>query len=65
MSSTFCPSSFGMSGGSALHQLGSCRHLLPSTIIGLSIAAAVPVHESSMLHVVFNALLLLAYRKDA
>ena len=36
--------------------------LVPATILGLSIGAAVAVHEGSTLLVVFNALRLLAYR---
>ena len=35
-----------------------------STIMGLGIGAAVAVHEGSTLLVVFNALRLLAYRKE-
>lgn len=37
--------------------------LVPATIMGLSMGAAVAVHEGSTLLVVFNALRLLAYRK--
>ncbi|MBL8577214.1 MAG: heavy metal translocating P-type ATPase [Mesorhizobium sp.] len=42
--------------------LGVVAILIPSTIMGLSIGAAVAVHEGSTLLVVFNALRLLAYR---
>lgn len=45
--------------------LGIVAILVPSTIMGLSIGAAVAIHEGSTLLVVFNALRLLAYRKDA
>jgi Cd2+/Zn2+-exporting ATPase len=36
--------------------------LVPSTLFGLSIGAAVLMHEGSTVLVVFNALRLLAYR---
>lgn len=42
--------------------LGIVAVLVPATIMGLSIGAAVAVHEGSTLLVVFNALRLLAYR---
>ena len=42
--------------------LGIVAVLVPATIFGLSIGAAVAVHEGSTLVVVFNALRLLAYR---
>lgn len=42
--------------------LGVVAFLIPSTIFGLSIGAAVAFHEGSTLLVVFNALRLLAYR---
>ncbi|MAS13081.1 heavy metal translocating P-type ATPase (plasmid) [Nitratireductor rhodophyticola] len=42
--------------------LGIVAVLVPATIFGLSIGAAVAVHEGSTLLVVFNALRLLAYR---
>lgn len=42
--------------------LGVVAILVPATILGLSIGAAVAVHEGSTLLVVFNALRLLAYR---
>ena len=42
--------------------LGIVAVLVPATIFGLSIGAAVSVHEGSTLLVVFNALRLLAYR---
>lgn len=45
--------------------LGIVAILVPSTIMGLSIGAAVAIHEGSTLLVVFNALRLLAYRKVA
>jgi len=45
--------------------LGVVAILVPSTIMGLSIGIAVAFHEGSTLLVVFNALRLLAYRKDA
>lgn len=45
--------------------LGIVAILVPSTIMGLSIGAAVAIHEGSTLLVVFNALRLLAYRKEA
>ncbi|MEE1922094.1 heavy metal translocating P-type ATPase [Pseudomonas sp. 148P] len=45
--------------------LGVVAILVPSTIMGLSIGAAVAIHEGSTLLVVFNALRLLAYRKNA
>ncbi|MDZ4020587.1 heavy metal translocating P-type ATPase [Pseudomonas sichuanensis] len=44
--------------------LGIVAILVPSTILGLSIGAAVAIHEGSTLLVVFNALRLLAYRRD-
>lgn len=44
--------------------LGIVAILVPSTIMGLSIGAAVAINEGSTLLVVFNALRLLAYRKD-
>ena len=43
--------------------LGIVAVLVPATIMGLSIGAAVAVHEGSTLLVVFNALRLLAYKK--
>jgi Cd2+/Zn2+-exporting ATPase len=42
--------------------LGVVVLLVPSTIAGLSIGAAVAMHEGSTLVVVVNALRLLAYR---
>ncbi|WMD19723.1 heavy metal translocating P-type ATPase [Achromobacter seleniivolatilans] len=42
--------------------LGIVAVLVPATILGLSMGAAVAVHEGSTLLVVFNALRLLAYR---
>jgi Zn2+/Cd2+-exporting ATPase len=42
--------------------LGVVALLVPATIMGLSIGAAVAVHEGSTLLVVINALRLLAYR---
>lgn len=45
--------------------LGVVVLLVPSTIMGLSIGAAVAVHEGSTVLVVFNALRLLAYREKA
>ncbi|CAN7765991.1 heavy metal translocating P-type ATPase [Pseudorhodoferax sp. LjRoot39] len=42
--------------------LGIVAVLVPATIMGLGIGAAVAVHEGSTLLVVFNALRLLAYR---
>lgn len=42
--------------------LGVVAFLVPATIFGLSIGAAVALHEGSTLLVVFNALRLLAYR---
>ena len=42
--------------------LGVVAFLVPATIMGMSIGAAVAVHEGSTLLVVFNALRLLAYR---
>lgn len=42
--------------------LGIVAVLVPATIFGLSMGAAVAVHEGSTLLVVFNALRLLAYR---
>ena len=44
--------------------LGVVAILVPATIMGLGIGAAVAVHEGSTLLVVFNALRLLAYRSD-
>ena len=44
--------------------LGVVALLVPLTIMGLGIGAAVAVHEGSTLLVVFNALRLLAYRKE-
>ncbi|MBH3409953.1 heavy metal translocating P-type ATPase [Pseudomonas putida] len=54
---------------SIIHQnlfgsLGIVAILVPSTIMGLSIGAAVAIHEGSTLLVVFNALRLLAYRRS-
>ena len=46
----------------AFVSLGVVALLVPATILGLSIGAAVAVHEGSTLLVVFNALRLLAYR---
>ena len=43
--------------------LGVVAVLVPATILGLGIGAAVAVHEGSTLLVVFNALRLLAYRE--
>ncbi|GHC93034.1 ATPase [Pseudorhodoferax aquiterrae] len=43
--------------------LGIVAVLVPATIMGLGIGAAVAVHEGSTLLVVFNALRLLAYRE--
>ena len=45
--------------------LGVVALLVPATILGLGIGAAVAVHEGSTLLVVFNALRILAYRADA
>ena len=45
--------------------LGIVAILVPSTIMGLSIGAAVAIHEGSTLLVVFNALRLLAYRRSS
>ena len=45
--------------------LGVVALLLPATIFGLGIGPAVLAHEGSTLVVVFNALRLLAYRKQA
>jgi Zn2+/Cd2+-exporting ATPase len=45
--------------------LGVVALLVPATILGLGIGAAVAVHEGSTLLVVFNALRLLAYRDAA
>lgn len=42
--------------------LGVVALLVPATILGLGIGAAVAIHEGSTLLVVFNALRLLAYR---
>lgn len=44
--------------------LGVVALLVPATILGLGIGAAVAVHEGSTLVVVFNALRLLAYRDN-
>jgi Cd2+/Zn2+-exporting ATPase len=45
--------------------LGIVALLIPSTIFGLAnIGVAVVIHEGSTLLVVFNALRLLAYKKD-
>jgi len=43
--------------------LGMVAVLVPSTLFGLSIGAAVLMHEGSTVLVVFNALRLLAYRQ--
>ena len=43
--------------------LGIVAVLVPSTVFGLGIGAAVTIHEGSTLLVVFNALRLLAYRE--
>ncbi len=45
--------------------LGIVALLVPSTLLGLSIGAAVLVHEGSTVVVVFNALRLLAYNRQA
>jgi len=45
--------------------LGIVVFLVPSTLAGLSIGAAVLFHEGSTVFVVFNALRLLAYRAEA
>ncbi|WP_236199571.1 heavy metal translocating P-type ATPase [Pseudomonas pseudonitroreducens] len=45
--------------------LGIVALLVPATIFGLGIGAAVAVHEGSTLLVVFNALRLLAYREKS
>ncbi len=45
--------------------LGVVALLIPATIFGLNIGAAVVVHEGSTLLVVVNALRLLAYRADS
>lgn len=45
--------------------LGVVAILVPATIFGLGIGAAVAVHEGSTLLVVFNALRLLAYKEPA
>ena len=45
--------------------LGMVAILVPSTLLGLSIGAAVLMHEGSTVLVVFNALRLLAYRSLA
>ncbi len=45
--------------------LGIVAVLVPATIFGLGIGAAVAIHEGSTLLVVFNALRLLAYREPA
>jgi len=42
--------------------LGVVAVLIPSTIFGLTIGAAIIFHEGSTLLVVFNALRLLAYK---
>lgn len=47
-----------------LMDLGIVAVLVPATIMGLGIGAAVAVHEGSTLLVVFNALRLLAYRRS-
>ena len=44
--------------------LGVVGLLVPATILGLGIGPAIAVHEGSTLLVVFNALRLLAYRKE-
>lgn len=44
--------------------LGIVAILVPSTMMGLSIGAAVAIHEGSTLLVVFNALRLLGYRRS-
>ena len=43
--------------------LGVVAFLVPTTLAGLSIGAAVLIHEGSTVLVVFNALRLLAYRR--
>ncbi len=45
--------------------LGIVALLIPATLFGLGIGPAVLIHEGSTLIVVFNALRLLAYRRDA
>ena len=45
--------------------LGIVGFLIPATLFGLGIGPAVLIHEGSTLIVVFNALRLLAYRRDA
>jgi Cd2+/Zn2+-exporting ATPase len=45
--------------------LGMVAFLVPATIVGLQIGAAVAFHEGSTLLVVFNALRLLGYREQA
>lgn len=45
--------------------LGVVALLVPATILGLGIGAAVAVHEGSTLLVVLNALRILAYKADA
>ena len=45
--------------------LGVVAFLIPSTIFGLQIGAAIIFHEGSTLLVVFNALRLLAYKESA
>ncbi len=45
--------------------LGIVAVLVPATIMGMSMGAAVAVHEGSTILVVFNALRLLAYRSRA
>ena len=42
--------------------LGMVAFLVPATVLGLQIGAAVLLHEGSTLLVVFNALRLLAFR---
>ena len=46
-------------------RLGIVALLVPSTLFGLSIGAAVLVHEGSTVVVVFNALRLLAFSDEA
>lgn len=48
-----------------LISLGMVAILVPATIFGLGIGAAVALHEGSTLVVVLNALRLLAYKEDA
>lgn len=45
--------------------LGIVAFLIPATLFGLGIGPAVLIHEGSTLIVVFNALRLLAYRREA